>query len=343
MNSSLPERLRSSDRVFVVAVAGDSGSGKTTLSRGLRKLLGEDLVSTFSMDDYHSLDREERRVRGITPLNPAANRLDLLADHLGALRRGEEINKPIYDHSDGTIKGPVPFRSAPVLIIEGLHPFYTPELRREIDLAIFVDPSRAVKRRWKIKRDCIDRHYQREAVMREILEREPDYKLYVDVQKIYAEAVVKIEESRLPPQAMAENPPERYSVRLIQEVMEGPPTEAELKIDLSSLFRLAEREFSITFQRDDYYGKRVSVVTIDGELHRSMIEGLEEKLCSLMGSEAPICDRAINEHVSATGMVQILLCWRLLEKLERHLSSPGISRGNDDAADEEGVRPTIGG
>jgi phosphoribulokinase len=318
--TSLSERLRSSGRVFVVAVAGDSGSGKTTMSRGIRRLLGDDLVSTFSMDDYHSLDREERRVRGITPLNPAANRLDLLAEHLGSLRRGEEVNKPVYDHSLGTIKGPIPFRSAPVLIIEGLHPFYTQKLRHEIDLKIFVDPSRAVKRRWKMKRDCIDRHYEREAVMAEILAREPDYKLYVDVQKIYAEVVVKIEESRLLPSPMEENPPERYSVRLIQEMMEVPLSEADLKIDLSSLFRLAEREFSITFQRDDYYGKRVSVVTIDGELHRSMIEGIEEKLCSLSGSEVPICDRADGEQVSATGMVQILLCWRLLEKLQLHLA-----------------------
>jgi phosphoribulokinase len=320
VNSSLPEKLRESGRVFVVAVAGDSGSGKTTMSRGIRRLLGDDLVSTFSMDDYHSLDREERRVRGITPLNPAANRLDLLAEHLGSVRRGEEVNKPVYDHTDGTIKGPAPFRSAPVLIIEGLHPFYTPELRREIDLGIFVDPSRAVKRRWKIKRDCVDRHYEREAVMAEILAREPDYKLYVDVQKVYAEAVVKIEESRLPTPFMAENPPERYSVRLIQEVLEGNPSDVDLKIDLSALFRLAEREFSIAFQRDDYYGKRVSVLTIDGELHRSMIEGIEEKLCSLLGSESPICDRSGDEEVSASGMVQILLCWRLLEKLHLHLS-----------------------
>lgn len=332
MTFSLPERLKKSGRVFVVAVAGDSGSGKTTLSQGIRRLLGEDLVSTFSMDDYHSLDREERRIRAITPLNPAANRFDLLAEHLGALRRGEEIEKPVYDHSSGTIKGPVPFRSAPVLIVEGLHPFYTPELRREIDLKVFVDPSRAVKRRWKIKRDCIDRHYEREAVMAEILEREPDYKLYVDVQKIYAEMVVKIEESRLLPSPMAENPPERYSVRLIQEILDRPLSEADLKIDLSSLFRLAEREFSITFQRDDYYGKRVSVLTIDGELHRSMIEGIEDSLCSLAGSIAPICDRADGEQVSAMGMVQILLCWRLLEKLQLHLAMI-------EAAKARGPRP----
>ena len=320
MTASLQDRLRSSGRVFVVAVAGDSGSGKTTLSRGIRRLLGDDLISTFSLDDYHSLDRQERRVRRITPLNPEANHLDLLAEHLGSLRRGEEIKKPVYDHSNGTIKGPVPFRSAPILIIKKLHPFYTPDLRRETDLKIFVDPSRAVKRRWKIKRDCIDRHYEREAVKKEILGREPDYKLYVDVQKIYADAVVKIEDSRLPPPFDMETPPERYSVRLIQEVMEASPSEVDLTIDLSSLFRLAESEFSISFQRDDYYGKPVSVLTVDGELHRSMIGGIEEKLCSLSGSTSPICDRSGDDRVSSTGMAQILLSWWLLEMLDRHLS-----------------------
>ncbi len=317
---SLAERLKGSGRVFVVAVAGDSGSGKTTLSRGIRRLLGEEVVSTFSMDDYHSLDREGRRVRGMTPLNPEANRLDLLAEHLRSLRRGETIAKPVYDHSVGIFREPVPFRSAPVLIIEGLHPLYTQKLRREIDLGIFVDPSRAVKRRWKIRRDCGDRGYEREAVMAEILAREPDYKLYVDVQKVYAEAVVKIDDTRLRASSILENPGERYSVRLIQEVLEAGPSAVDLTIDLSALFRLAEGEFSIAFQRDDYYGKRVSVLTVDGELHRSMVEGLEAKLQALAGSTGPICDRAEGDRVTSTGMAQLLLSWRLLEKLQFHLA-----------------------
>ncbi len=122
MALSLAERLKGSGRSSWWR-GGDSGSGKTTLSRGIRRLLGEEVVSTFSMDDYHSLDREERRVRGMTPLNPEANRLDLLAAHLRSLRRGETIPKPVYAHSEGIFPEPDPFRSAPVLIIEGSIPF----------------------------------------------------------------------------------------------------------------------------------------------------------------------------------------------------------------------------
>jgi phosphoribulokinase len=315
----LAERLRKSGKVFVVALAGDSGSGKTTISTGMKRMLGEDLVSSFSMDDYHSLDREERKARRITPLDPEANRLQLLAKHLAALRKGETIQKPVYDHSAGSITGPVPFKSNPVLIIEGLHPFYTEELRKLTDFKIFVDPSRKVKRRWKIARDCKDRSYQPEDVMKEILEREPDYKMYVDVQKIHAEVVIKIEDSRLLHPPFQEQTWERYSVRLIQEMMDTPLPEVGLTIDLRTILKLSEHEFTIGFHRDDYYGKKVGVMTIDGELHKGMIEELEEQLCSLIGHYAPVCDRNGSEYISAIGMAQLILCWRLLEKLEHYL------------------------
>ncbi|MHC1631510.1 MAG: phosphoribulokinase [Methanotrichaceae archaeon] len=315
----LADKLRDSSRVFVVAVAGDSGSGKTTLSTGMKRLLGEDMVSSFSMDDYHSLDREQRKIKKITPLNPEANHLSLLAEHLAALRKGETIQKPIYDHSTGKIVGPVSFKSAPVLILEGLHPFYTEDLRRFTDLKIFVDPSKIVKRRWKIRRDCGERGYSPDDVMKEILDREPDYKRYVDIQKIYADVVVKIEDSRLVPPVVQERKQERYSVRLIQQMIDTPLSKVDLTIDLSTILRISEHEFTIGFHREDYYGKRSGVMTIDGELHKNMIEDLEQKLCSLIGPYTPVCNRNGGEYVSAIGMAQLILCWRFLENLEHHL------------------------
>jgi phosphoribulokinase len=313
---SLMERIRESNRVFIFGVAGDSGSGKTTLSSGIKRILGEEMVAAFSMDDYHSLDRRQRKEMGITPLNPSANHLDLLADHLEALRRGESIEKPAYDHSNGEIKGTTPFGPAPVIIIEGLHPFYTERLRNTIDFKIFVDPSRQVKRLWKVKRDVCDRGYAPEQVMAEILQREPDYKLYVDVQKIYAEIVVKIQESRLE----TGTAPEWYSVRLIQQMLEQPVSEVDLTIDLSKILRTAEHEFSIEFQRDDYYGKKVGIMTIDGEIHQTVVDSLERKLGESLGTYAVISDRC-QEYVNAIGVAQLILTWRCVEKLEHLLKS----------------------
>jgi phosphoribulokinase len=319
---SLTERIINSGRVFVFAVAGDSGSGKTTLSCGIKRILGEENVISFSMDDYHSLDRQQRKDMGITPLNPAANHLDLLADHLDVLRRGERIDKPVYDHTTGQIRGTVPFGPAPVVIIEGLHPLYTERLRHLTDIKIFIDPSRTVKRLWKVRRDVGDRGYRPEDVMREILQREPDYKLYVDIQKIYAEIVVKIQESRFHPSIIgADQPkPEWYSVRLIQQMLDQPVSEVDLTIDLSKILLSSEHEFSLEFERDDYYAKKVGIMTIDGEIHQSMVNRLEHKLGRTLGTYAAISDRH-QEYVNGIGVAQLILTWRSVEKLEHLLGS----------------------
>ena len=317
---SIMDRIKKSGRVFVFGIAGDSGSGKTTISRGIKRILGEDMVCSFSMDDYHSLDRKARKQRNITPLHPDANHLDLLADHLEMLKRGQAIDKPVYDHSIGEISGTVPFGPAPVVIVEGLHPFYTSRLRSLIDFKIFVDPSRSVKRLWKVRRDVGERGYQPEQVMAEILQREPDYKLYVDIQKIYAEIVVKIQDTRFHPSLPETGAaPDWYSVRLIQQMMEQPVSHVDLTIDLSKILRSSEHNFSIEFQRDDYYGKKVGIMTVDGEIHQSMIADLEKKLCDSLGTYAVISDRQ-EQYVNAIGLSQLVLTWSCLEKLDHLLA-----------------------
>lgn len=320
---SLKDRIRESGRVFVFGIAGDSGSGKTTISRGIRRILGEDMVATFSMDDYHSLDRRQRKERNITPLHPDANQFDLLAEHLEALRRNERIDKPVYDHRTGEISGTVPFGPAPVIIVEGLHPLYTERLRSQIDFKIFVDPSRSVKRLWKIRRDVGERGYETGQVMAEILQREPDYKLYVDIQKIYAQIVIKIQDSRFHPSLLdSQSTLDWYSVRLIMDIMEHPVSEVGMNIDLSKILRRSEHEFSIEFQRDDYYGKRVGIMTMDGEIHQSMISDLEKKLGESLGTDGMISDRR-EEYVNAIGLAQLILTWNCVEKLDYLLQEEG--------------------
>jgi phosphoribulokinase len=325
---SIMDRIKKSGKVFVLGIAGDSGSGKTTLSSGIKRILGEEIVSTFSMDDYHTLNRRQRKELDITPLHPLATDLSLLAEHLVILRRGEMVDKPVYDHSVGTISGTVPFGPAPVIIVEGLHPFFTEQLRSLIDLKIFVDPSRSVKRLWKARRDVGDRGYQPEQVMAEILQREPDYKLYVDIQKIYAEIVVKIRDTSFHPSLLDAGPkPDWYSVRLIQQMLDQPVSKVDLTIDLSKIMRSSEHDFSIEFQRDDYYGKKVGIMTVDGEIHQSMIADLEKKLGDSLGTYAVISDRR-EQYVNAIGLAQLILAWSCLEKLEHKVHGDFIRRGS---------------
>src|SRR3712207_4455871 len=113
-------------RPIVLGVVGDSGAGKTTLTRGLVRVLGDDDVAHLSADDYHRYSRLERRRLGVTPLHPDANYLDILTQHLGHLRRGEPILKPVYDHRTGMLGAPEYLPPAQYMVVEGLLGFSTP-------------------------------------------------------------------------------------------------------------------------------------------------------------------------------------------------------------------------
>ena len=82
-----------------------------------------------------------------------------------------------------------------------------------------------------------ERGYDPDQVMAEILQREPDYKLYVDMQKIYAEIVIKIQDSRFHPSLLQTGPEpiDWYSVRLILQILDQPVSEVGLTIDLSKI------------------------------------------------------------------------------------------------------------
>ncbi|MDD1742154.1 MAG: phosphoribulokinase [Methanotrichaceae archaeon] len=317
--SSLIRKILESRKVFIFGVAGDSGSGKTTISSGIKRILSDDIVAVLSMDDYHTIDRRQRKELNITPLNPKASNLNLLATQLETLKAGKQIDKPVYDHCHGQIMGTEPFGPAPIIIVEGLHPFYTKRLRNLIDFKIFVDPSRQVKRLWKVRRDVETRGYNQEEVMNEILQREPDYKLYVDIQKIYAEMVIKIHNTRFS-QSLISPKRELYSVRLIQEIMEQPVSRVDLTIDLSKILQTSEHEFLIEFQRDDYYGKKVGIMTIDGEIHQTMIIDLESRLGIILDTQAAIADRC-QDCVNSIGLTQLILTWRCVEKLANMMGS----------------------
>src|ERR1022692_3321093 len=93
-------------RPVILGVVGDSATGKTTITRGLVRVLGEDNVKHVCTDDYHRYDRKQRAELGITPLDPDCNYLDIMAQDLLHIRRGQPILKPVYRHHDGTFGPP---------------------------------------------------------------------------------------------------------------------------------------------------------------------------------------------------------------------------------------------
>jgi len=309
------ERLEGIDAFIIVGVGGDSGAGKTTFSNGIRRLLGDELVSGFSMDDYHKEDRETRKKTGNLPLDPRYNRLDLIADHLAEIKQGKEIIKPVYNHSTGKFDPGVLFKPKRVTIVEGLHPFYTERLRKEMDFTVFVDPLRDVKWKWKLQRDVEMRGHKKEDAFQEMLAREPLYKLYIDVQKIYAEVVVRIEPSRYSDDRI-ENP----QVKLIMEAADLPVNHIDINFDLAGFITNSIRYFSLEFGTDHYYGKRANILTIDGMIKSESLLSLQNMICSFTGARCGQIFDSSDNLVNPSGFAQLLVAWRFLEKLNLIMS-----------------------
>lgn len=180
-----------SQRPIFVGIGGDSGTGKTTMTSAFISLFGGERTTSICLDDYHSLDRRERGLVGLTALNPRANNFALMEDQIWALKQGDRVTKPVYDHHDGTFKEPESVEPREVVIMQGLHPFLIPGVRHAFDLKVWLDPEAELRLRWKVQRDVAKRGYTKEQVLAELEARRPDADEYIAPQREHADIVIR--------------------------------------------------------------------------------------------------------------------------------------------------------
>merc|ERR1719301_522453 len=208
------QALGKDEPVTIIGVAADSGCGKSTFMRRLVNVFGgskvgplgggfgnggwetntlvSDQVTVICLDDYHLNDRNGRKVSGLTALNTKEQKFDLMYEQLAALKRGEEVKKPIYNHVNGTLDTPETIKPTPIVIIEGLHPFVDPRVRELLDFSIYLDISDDVKFAWKIQRDMEERGWSLDEVKSQIEARKPDFDAYVAPQRGDSDLVIQV-------------------------------------------------------------------------------------------------------------------------------------------------------
>jgi len=258
------------DRVVLIGVAGDSGCGKSTFLRRLADLFGEEFLTVICLDDYHSLDRKQRKETGITALNPKANNFDLMYEQIKALKHGQSIEKPIYNHETGEIDPPERVEPNHIIVVEGLHPLYDERVRELLDFSVYLDISDEVKIAWKIQRDMAERGHRYEDVLAAINSRRPDFTAYIEPQKKHADVVIQV----LPTQLLKEDKERKVlRVRMIQkEGIEG--LEPVYLFDEGSTIHWTPCGRKLTcsypgmqmyYGPDPYSQDNVSVLEVDGQ------------------------------------------------------------------------------
>merc|ERR1719310_444251 len=288
-SSTLSMSLKEGEKPLIIGVAADSGCGKSTFMRRLTSIFGgdvvgplgggfgnggwetntlvSDLTTVICLDDYHLNDRNGRKVSGLTALNPLENNFDLMYEQVNALKNGETVEKPIYNHVNGTLDTPEKIEPTPIIIFEGLHPMHDERVRDLLDFTLYLDISDEVKLNWKIQRDMEERGHSLESIMASIEARKPDFDAYIDPQKADADMIIEVLPTALDPEDK-----KTLRVRCIQKDGVADFSPCYLFDSGSSIEwtpaadKLASPApgMKLKYGPEDYMGKASQVVEMDG-------------------------------------------------------------------------------
>jgi phosphoribulokinase len=259
--------MRRLTNIFGGDVVGPLGGGHGTEGGWETNTLVSDLTTVICLDDYHLNDRNGRKVTQRTTLEPEENNFDLMYEQIKALKNGETVAKPIYNHVNGTLDTPETIEPTPIIIFEGLHPMHDARVRELLDFSLYLDISPDVKLNWKIQRDMEERGHSLESILASIEARQPDFNAYIDPQKKLSDMIIEV----LPTQLDAEDK-KTLRVRSIQKVGVENFNPCYLfdqgsKIDWSPApgkLSSPAPGMKLAYYPDDFFGSDVEVLEMDG-------------------------------------------------------------------------------
>ena len=146
--------------MLVIGIAGGSGSGKTTVVNEIIKRLPKDSVAVISQDSYYfdngHLPKEEKKLINFD--HPNSIEWGFLIKHLDEIKKGESVDIPIYSYiTCGRASETVTVQPKKVVIVEGILVLTNAELRKRLDIIVYVDADGDDRLMRIIKRDMQER------------------------------------------------------------------------------------------------------------------------------------------------------------------------------------------
>ncbi len=179
---------------LVIGIAGGSGSGKTTVAQETLHRVGPARISFLQHDAYYK-DLSE-----LPPAQRAAVNFDhpdsletaLLIQHIEMLKKGEQVELPIYDFSTHS-RTEKTFEVLPrgVVLVEGILIFAEADLRKLFDVKIFVDTDGDIRFIRRLERDIAERGRTTNNVIKQYMGTvRPMHLEFVEPSKRYADVII---------------------------------------------------------------------------------------------------------------------------------------------------------
>lgn len=182
------------NKTIIIGISGASASGKSLLANTIVNELGSNQVTVISEDSYYKdlshLPMEERAKVNFD--HPDSLDHKLLCEQLDALQLGEAVEIPVYDHSQHCrSKETRTVHKSTIIILEGILLFFDPELRKRMDIRIFMEAPLDICLTRRLKRDIIERKRTIESVLSQYEKTvRPMYLQFIEPSKRYADLIV---------------------------------------------------------------------------------------------------------------------------------------------------------
>jgi uridine kinase len=181
-------------RRILIGIAGGSGSGKTLVARTIVRELGSDRVVIIDQDSYYkdleAIPLREREGRNFD--HPDAFDGELLKRHIAELLAGRPVEQPIYDYAAHRRLGETRhIGEHDVIVLEGILIFVDPDLRRMMDIKLFIDADPDVRFIRRLRRDLVERGRSVDSIIRQYEDSvRPMHLQFVDPSKRHADVII---------------------------------------------------------------------------------------------------------------------------------------------------------
>ena len=186
------------EQCVIIAIAGASASGKSLIAKTIYEELRQDLntneIAVINEDSYYCdqshLSLQQRELTNYD--HPKALDHDLLFEHLTMLRRGLEVEIPIYDYSQhNRLAKTYKITPKKIIILEGILLLTDPALRGLINASIFMDTPLDICLVRRLVRDVEERGRTMNTVLEQYQQTvRPMFLQFIEPSKQYADIIV---------------------------------------------------------------------------------------------------------------------------------------------------------
>jgi uridine kinase len=180
--------------MLIVGIAGGTGSGKTTVVEKVKRVFPDDEVIVIPQDAYYrdngGIPLEQRQKINFD--HPDSVEFSLLINQLKQMKLGHSIEMPVYSYLTCLrSKETITMNPARVVLVEGILILTDENLRRMMDIKVFVDADADDRLGRVIQRDIIERGRSVLAVLERYHDTvKPSHLQFIEPSKRYADIII---------------------------------------------------------------------------------------------------------------------------------------------------------